>query len=407
MNAAARIAVAKCDKCDADILLDLLASGELVTFQTFDDAKRNRRGLTRILHGSLAEHRQTLASLNERGAGVFWMVNAGDGKGRKATNVQRIRALFVDLDGAPLEPVKAATLQPHCIVESSPDRWHAYWRIADCPPDRFTPLQKALAARFHADSKACDLPRVLRLPGFDHRKGKAYRSRIIELHDALPYTLDEFQRAFAIFPCCATQETQETQDTQVRGERGRAAQISIERFIPTAVGLRNRCLFALARHVKGHKPDATRADLREIVTRWHALASPAIGTTNFSASWGDFMRGWDKVRFAEGAMMGELLRDLDGDPLPDGLPGDYESLTLRLVRICGRLQRKAGKDPFSLSARTAGDLLDVHFTSAANMLHALVVDQVIERVSCGTLKDRRASEYRMPTRGISDGYADR
>lgn len=193
MNAAPRFEPAP---DDAARLLELLAPGEQVTFQTFDDAKRNRQGLTRILHGTLAEHAGTLASLNARGAGVYWMVNAGDGKGRKASNVQRVRALYVDLDGSPLEPVAAATLPPHAIIESSANRWHAYWRVTDCPLADFKPLQQGLAARFDADRKVCDLPRVLRLPGFDHRKGKPYRSRIIELHPRQPYTVAELVQAF-------------------------------------------------------------------------------------------------------------------------------------------------------------------------------------------------------------------
>ena len=181
---------------DAARLLELLAPGERVTFQTFDDAKRNRHGLTRVLHGTLAEHADKLAGLNARGAGVYWMVNAGDGKGRKATNVQRVRAMFSDLDGAPLEPVTGAPLTPHAIIESSPGRWHAYWRVTDCPLSDFTPMQKALAARFNADPKVCDLPRVLRLPGFDHRKGKPCRSRIIDVHDAPAYSVADMVQAF-------------------------------------------------------------------------------------------------------------------------------------------------------------------------------------------------------------------
>jgi hypothetical protein len=181
---------------DAARLLELVAPGERVTFQTFDDAKRDQRGLTRILHGTLAEHATTLAALNARGAGVYWMVNAGDGNGRKASNVQRVRALFVDLDGAPLEPVTTAPLPPHAIIESSANRWHAYWRVTDCRLSDFKPLQQALAARFDADPKVCDLPRVLRLPGFDHRKGKPYRSHIIELHRRQPYTVADLVQAF-------------------------------------------------------------------------------------------------------------------------------------------------------------------------------------------------------------------
>src|SRR5690606_20466233 len=120
---------------------DLLAPGEPVTIQTFGEGTaKHTLGLNRILHGTLAEHRHTLAELNARGAGIFWMVNAGDGKGRKASNVRRVRAVFVDLDGAALEPVQASPLAPHAIVESSPGRWHAYWRMADCPLDQFRPL---------------------------------------------------------------------------------------------------------------------------------------------------------------------------------------------------------------------------------------------------------------------------
>lgn len=196
MNAALQIA-ATVD--DAAALLGLLAPDEKVTFQTFaEGTAKGQRDLIRVLHGTLAQHQQTLANLNARGAGVFWMVNAGDGKGRKVSNVQRVRALFVDLDGAPLEPIKAARLSPHCVVESSPGRWHAYWLVSGCPLDYFKPLQKALAARFGADPKVCDLPRVMRVPGFIHHKGQPIQSRILSLWDVPPYTIAEVRTAFAI-----------------------------------------------------------------------------------------------------------------------------------------------------------------------------------------------------------------
>jgi len=194
MNAAAKLTIVA---DDAAALLDLLAPGEPVTFQTFGEGDaKGARGLNRILHGTLAEYRATLANLNARGAGIFWMVNAGDGKGRKAPNVQRIRALFVDLDGAPLAPVTASPLAPHAIMESSRGRWHAYWCISDCPLAVFPAYQKALATRFDADAKVHDLPRVLRLPGFVHRKGEPFASHIVALCHAPPYTLAAFRDAF-------------------------------------------------------------------------------------------------------------------------------------------------------------------------------------------------------------------
>ncbi|GAB3356158.1 primase alpha helix C-terminal domain-containing protein [Lysobacter tyrosinilyticus] len=148
------------------------------TFQTFDDTGKSRPGMNRVLHGSFASQAQRLAGLNDKGAGVFVMVNRGDGFGRKADNVTACRALFVDLDGAPIEPVLSCQLPPRIVVESSPGKWHAYWPIADMPLEQFTPAQKTLAALFAGDPKVHDRSRVMRLPGFLHRKGNPFQTRL-------------------------------------------------------------------------------------------------------------------------------------------------------------------------------------------------------------------------------------
>jgi hypothetical protein len=101
------------------------------TFQTFDDDKERRdKKLARVLHGTLAKHWDALVRLNEQGAGIFVTVNETDGKGRKTENIVKIRALYVDLDGAPLEPVLANGRPPHIVTETSPGRWHVFWRVA-------------------------------------------------------------------------------------------------------------------------------------------------------------------------------------------------------------------------------------------------------------------------------------
>jgi hypothetical protein len=224
---AAMIAVAKlATPHDADTFLRLL--GDRHTFQTFDDTGR-RANLSRVLHGTLAEHAHALSALNARGAGVFVMVNAGDGKGRRRENVRAVRALFVDLDGAPLGPVMVGPLAPHCIVETSPGRWHAYWCVADCALEDFKTLQKALAARSNADPKVCDLARVMRVPGFDHRKRQPFRSHIVEWHDRALYSLTELRGAF--------------------GFQASAADARTPRTLPQGIpeGERNDTLFSLAR----------------------------------------------------------------------------------------------------------------------------------------------------------------
>ena len=177
--------------------LDLMAEGESVTFQTFGDASKSR-SLARILHGDLDQHADELSALNSRGAGVFWMVNYGDGKGRAQANVVGVRSIFADLDGAPLKPVLEAGLEPHAVVESSPGRFHAYWATADCAPDRFEPLQRALARRFDSDPSVIDLPRVMRLPGFVHRKGIPFTTRILSLASLQPYPVQNIIGALGL-----------------------------------------------------------------------------------------------------------------------------------------------------------------------------------------------------------------
>lgn len=186
------------DLTAAQQFLSLLAEGGEVTFQTFDDTDRKRPELARIFHGDLDDHAAELGRLNRAGAGVFFMVNAGDGKGRRAENVTEVRAVFADLDGAPLDPVRLCALKPHAIVESSPGRFHAYWLALDVRPEQFRPLQQGIAARFGGDVKVCDLPRVMRLPGFWHQKGKPFQTRIVELDPSLPYSASELAEEFPL-----------------------------------------------------------------------------------------------------------------------------------------------------------------------------------------------------------------
>lgn len=165
----------------AQAFLNALDPKGCFTFQIFDDDKeRKDRSLAKIFHGSLSEHAEKLAVLQQRGAGAFVMVNEGDGKGRYASNVTRVRAHFVDLDGAPIEPVLEAAVRPHIVVESSLGKWHAYWLVRDCNLPDFKPRQQSLAAQFAGDRAVCDLPRVMRLPGFWHLKETPFQTRLVQ-----------------------------------------------------------------------------------------------------------------------------------------------------------------------------------------------------------------------------------
>ncbi len=179
----------------------------LCLFQTFAEPKGGNNGLNRVLLGTLGQRHLELQRLNERGAAICFMVNEGDGtKGRKAENVTRVRCVFVDLDGAPLDPIQSAPLQPHVIVESSPGRFHAYWRVEGCPVSEFRRAQKHLAVMFAGDESVCDLPRVMRLPGFLHRKAEPFRSRVLDCRTEAAYAFDDWATAFGMVASKATAE---------------------------------------------------------------------------------------------------------------------------------------------------------------------------------------------------------
>lgn len=153
-------------------------------FQTFDDRKQEGR-LACAIRGPLDQVSQQLAELNGRGAGVFFTVNeVAAGQRRTAENVVRVRALFVDADEpARLRDVEAAILRlglpPSIVVESSPGKRHFYWLMGDCPLDRFKGAQRAIIAALGTDPAVCDLPRVMRMPGFFHRKSAPFLVRVV------------------------------------------------------------------------------------------------------------------------------------------------------------------------------------------------------------------------------------
>jgi len=183
-------------------LISLTGVDAEMTFQTFDDnPERKDLALIRILHGSLVEHWDELVRLNLNGAGIFVMVNEGDGNGRKKANVRALRALFVDDDTGGLEPA-ALEITPSIVVQSKRGL-HAYWRLrAGEPLDRFEPAQVALAAKLGTDASVKDLSRVMRLPGFLHQKPDnpaPFLVTVIQASD-VAYTTAEALEGFGIPP---------------------------------------------------------------------------------------------------------------------------------------------------------------------------------------------------------------
>ena len=121
--------------------------------------------------------------------GVFWTVNVlkPGATRRKAEEVERIAAVFVDLDGQPLPP-DGFHLPPTAVVESSAGRFHAYWAVHGLLLEEFSTVQKHLAGLYGGDTAVHDPPRVMRLPGYWHGKQEpGFLTRILEARPEAQY----------------------------------------------------------------------------------------------------------------------------------------------------------------------------------------------------------------------------
>lgn len=177
----------------AAAFLRRLDASERYTFQLIHDTKKRSKSF--ILHGALWDHSDEMVTRQREGYGVFVCINATDGQGRETKNVTAVRAFAADLDGAPRENIFRFPLVPSVTVESSPGKYHAWWFLEsqeECPLDQYTPVMERIARIIESDHKICDLPRVLRVPGFYHQKGDPFQSHILdesprtyELHEIL------------------------------------------------------------------------------------------------------------------------------------------------------------------------------------------------------------------------------
>ncbi|MCF8999197.1 DUF3987 domain-containing protein [Acinetobacter nectaris] len=179
---------------DAKYMLNILGPGESFTFQTFDDTGSKNKILVSTISGPLEKCFNSLESHNKHGGGVFVTVNQTDGIGRKRENIKRVRALYVDFDKVNNDRVGDLVnldLAPNMVIESSKGKHHAYWVLDNNPTiplDQFTRLQKRLIQYFAddgADKAVHDLPRVMRLAGFYHRKNEPYLTNVAYVENRL------------------------------------------------------------------------------------------------------------------------------------------------------------------------------------------------------------------------------
>jgi hypothetical protein len=129
----------------------------------------------------------------QEGWEVFFCAHLLTGPRRIKENAAAIHALWGDLDGAPLPN---GDLSPTAVVESSPGRYHAYWRLTDSiRPEVAEALNKRLAAQIGADPSGFDRTQLLRVPGtINNKYPESPIVHLTELHGARDFEAGELER---------------------------------------------------------------------------------------------------------------------------------------------------------------------------------------------------------------------
>lgn len=169
----------------------------------------------------------------------------------------------------------------------------------------------------------------------------------------------------------------------------------IAKTLPQDTGERNANVFTFCQWLKGivELRGCPAAELKHIVRQWHRAAYSVIGTKAFDTTWEDFVYGWKRVKWPKGIVLGRAVQTAREDTENPPEAQDYEdSRTRLLVRVCWQLQRVHGGEPFYLSLRTAGEILDVSHTAAAKKLEMLMADGLLAIASAHTR--RLATCYR-------------
>ena len=263
------------DKSSAAQFLSVLdPAAQRFTFQFFSDGDE---GHAEILHGTLDEVWPKVQALNtaERRIGVFATISETDFRGRRAENVVRARALFVDADGRDQvrrcrDIISATGAKPTMVVSTSAGRAHFYWCCDDLPRDQFSALQGALIEKLGTDRAVKDMSRVMRLPGTLHLKNSNAPSKVTLLTSGRRWKLADLSAQLALHVAQSCD--------QAKPDPGLFTRAEAERI---------RRLFGI-QHVSNELGEGIKTNIEEIKS---AVAAIPLSVISTEPDWVKFARG--------------------------------------------------------------------------------------------------------------------
>jgi len=327
------------DKEKAKAFLQLLdPDAKFFTFQTFNDAQESKDSrLVRVLHGSLEEHWDELAALNEKGAGIFITVNETDGRARRNDNIIRVRAIFQDDDDG---FQGTYPLAPSIEVNSSPGKFQRYWLCSGVTDEQFKTLQKRLIQSFGCDKNVKDLARVLRLPGFCHRKDPKHPHfvTVLEPSHGIVYEAEELMSAFLKGGIFQRFECAETEHQDAAAEETRVKSLKQKPLDGGSSSEEERVISALSALPQKFVDD--RRLWRDIGMALHSSDSP--GARSLFDEWS---MGSGKCGGVHGFSGSAKYDKVGQDKLWDSLKHDYTRAKITVCTLFYHARQNGWIDP--------------------------------------------------------------
>ena len=180
------------------ILSDLLSffqvlntdESEIFTARILDKTGKGAVSGYGTLYGTGEELAQIAISQYEQNGGTLHVIlNRTDDKGSGNKNVTSCRVLSVDIDSPTTRDTIKEYVQkyaPTCVVESSPDKFHLYWRVqSHLPLGVWEDVQLGLAVMLGGDRNLAQRCHSLRAPGIPRicKDGSTFTPRILHLVD--------------------------------------------------------------------------------------------------------------------------------------------------------------------------------------------------------------------------------
>jgi len=205
-----------------------------------------------------------LRHLNAQRFEVYVSMNSlhSDAHGRTKEDIQAIRHIYLDFDKDGTKAVLALANRsdvppPNYVINSSPDKWQAIWKVTGFEKEQAEILQRGLARDTGADIAATDASRVMRIPGFYNHKYAdphyiRYEHRATEIYtpDRFPqYSSDDRTTRSPIAP---QEQSSTSSGAKSQSESDWAyARRALARGEPEA-----SVISAIAKFRQGEKPDA-------------------------------------------------------------------------------------------------------------------------------------------------------